>query len=356
MKFWQVLKQTLNRYFSTPESIFLVFFLVGLLLFLLLLGRFIAPILTGFVFAYVLQGLVETLTKWKVPHFLAVIITLLMFVGALVALSIVILPLAWTQLQQVVSALPQLSNTVTEILNNLSAQHPTLIPADIAEALMAQLTDTVREASPKIVPWLVKRTPNIISILIFLVLVPISMFFFLKDRHVLKGYFEQFLPADRPILARIGQEVTPQLGSYIRGKVIEIFIVGTVTYFTFFLLGLQYAALLGLLVGLSVIIPFVGAAVVTIPVILVALLQFGVTPEFFWVILAYTIIQTLDGNLLVPLLFAEVVKLHPLAIIAAVLLFGGIFGIWGLFFAIPIAIVIKAVMNAWPQRVEIVSD
>ncbi|MCY3626510.1 MAG: AI-2E family transporter [Gammaproteobacteria bacterium] len=352
MQFLKVLGQWLNRIFATSESIFLLFLFIGFLLFLLLLGKFIAPILTGFVFAYVLQGLVDLFTKWRVPHLLAVIVTMLLFVGALVTLSIVILPVAWTQLQQTVATLPQLSNTLTDVLNDLSEQHPTLIPADTAEAVMAQLTDSLRDMRTNFVSWSVRQTPNVIALLIFLVLVPISMFFFLKDRQQLGKFFEQFFPVERPILDRIAREVTPQLGSYIRGKFIEIVIVSTVTYFTFLLLGLQYAALLALLVGLSVIIPFIGAAVVTIPVIVVAFLQFGLTAEFFWVMLAYTVIQTLDGNLLVPLLFAEVVKLHPLAIITAVLIFGGLWGIWGLFFAIPIAIVIKAVMNAWPRRDE----
>ena len=66
--------------------------------------------------------------------------------------------------------------------------------------------------------------------------------------------------------------------------------------------------------------------------------------------MVYGFIQFLDGNLLVPLLFSEVVNLHPVAIIVAVLLFGGIWGFWGVFFAIPLATLVKAVYNAWPQK------
>jgi putative permease len=63
----------------------------------------------------------------------------------------------------------------------------------------------------------------------------------------------------------------------------------------------------------------------------------------------YTVIQTLDGNVLVPLLFSEAVNLHPVAIICAVLLFGGLWGFWGVFFAIPLATLFKAVLDAWPK-------
>jgi len=108
------------------------------------------------------------------------------------------------------------------------------------------------------------------------------------------------------------------------------------------------AALLGLAVGLSVIIPYIGAALVTLPVVAVGFFQWGLVSEFYWLCVVYLIIQALDGNLLVPLLFSEAVNLHPVAIILAVLFFGGIWGLWGVFFAIPLATVIKAIINAWP--------
>jgi putative permease len=99
---------------------------------------------------------------------------------------------------------------------------------------------------------------------------------------------------------------------------------------------------------LSVIIPYVGATLVTIPVVLVAFFQWGIGNEFYTVVAVYLVIQILDGNVLVPLLFSEAVNLHPVAIILAVLFFGGIWGLWGAFFAIPLATLIKAIMNAWP--------
>jgi putative permease len=78
-------------------------------------------------------------------------------------------------------------------------------------------------------------------------------------------------------------------------------------------------------------------------------LQFGLTFDFWMLIGAYILLQILDGNVLVPILFSDAVKLHPFFIILAVFVFGGIFGFWGVFFAIPIATFIKAVWNAWPS-------
>ncbi|WP_368165876.1 AI-2E family transporter, partial [Aeromonas sp. R9-1] len=111
--------------------------------------------------------------------------------------------------------------------------------------------------------------------------------------------------------------------------------------------------LLAVAVGFSVLIPYIGAVVVTVPVAMVGLFQWGLTPEFAWLMILYLVIQALDGNVLVPVLFSEAVNLHPVAIIVAVLFFGGLWGFWGVFFAIPLATLVKAVLNVWPKRDEI---
>ncbi len=136
----------------------------------------------------------------------------------------------------------------------------------------------------------------------------------------------------------------------MRGKFVEILIIWITSFIAFSLMGLNYAMLLSLLVGISVIVPYVGATVVTIPVALIAFSQWGVTSEFGYLLAIYALIQFLDGNLLVPLLFSEVVNLHPIAIIVSVVFFGSLWGIWGVFFAIPLATFIQAVIKAWPSH------
>jgi putative permease len=150
-------------------------------------------------------------------------------------------------------------------------------------------------------------------------------------------------------MLQVWQEMDMQLANYIRGKILEITIVGGSTYVAFLVLGVNYTLLLAVLVGLSVVVPFIGVAVVAIPVALVAYVQWGFGNEFFAVMLVYSVIQLLDANVLVPVIFSETVNLHPVAIIAAVLVFGGLWGLAGVFFAIPLATLIKAIINAWPD-------
>jgi len=191
---------------------------------------------------------------------------------------------------------------------------------------------------------------GVVSLLIFVVLMPVLVFFFLKDKRDLVNWLGAYMPRDLALVTSVWREVDAQIGNYVRGKVLEILIVWVVTYLVFVALGLPFAMLLSMLVGFSVIIPYIGAAIVTLPVALVALVAFGIGAEFWYVMIAYAVIQALDGNVLVPILFSEVVNLHPVAIIVAVLVFGGVWGFWGVFFAIPLATLIHAVLRSWPRR------
>ena len=190
---------------------------------------------------------------------------------------------------------------------------------------------------------------KLVTWIVYLVLVPVLVFFMLKDKERLIAWFVRFLPPDRSLAIQVWQEVNVQISNYIRGKFWEIIIVWGTTNITFGILGLNQAFLLSLFVGLSVMVPYVGATLMYIPIALAAYSQFGFVPLLFWTLVAYTIIQILDGNLLVPVLLSEVTSLHPVGIIVAILVCGGLWGFWGVFFAIPLATLFNAVLNAWPK-------
>jgi putative permease len=191
---------------------------------------------------------------------------------------------------------------------------------------------------------------SIVSAIVYLFLVPMMVFFFLKDKKLLIDWLLQFIPSDRYLTGRVWEEVDMQIGNYIRGKFAEVFILWSASFITFRFFDLNYAMLLAVFMGLQVIIPYVGATLVTFPVLAVAYFQWGWgSDQFVYIAIAYAVIQALDGVLLVPILFSEAVNLHAVAIIIAILFFGGLWGFWGVFFAIPLATVVKAVLSAWPR-------
>ena len=187
--------------------------------------------------------------------------------------------------------------------------------------------------------------------ILYAIMIPLMVFFFLKDKEELLPLAGFILPKKNGFMQSVFSEMNDQLFNYVTGKFIEMLIIASSSYVLFAILGLPYAVLIAILVGLSVIIPIFGAILVTIPVVLIGLYEWGLTENFYWLLGLYLLIQILDGNVLVPLLFSNRNNLHPVIIIISVLFFGGIWGFWGLFFAIPLATFIKAIINSWPEPV-----
>ena len=243
--------------------------------------------------------------------------------------------------------MPQILDSGQEWLLTLPDTYPELIQLTQIQDVLDSVNQRVVMLVEQLLSASFSSLGGVGALLIYMILVPLMVFFMVKDKAMLMSNISSLLPSERRLIKQVGSEMNLQIANYIRGKVIEIIIVGTVSAVTFVFMDLRYALLLGVLVGFSVLIPYIGAAVVTIPVAIVALFQWGVTPEFWYLMVAYGVIQALDGNVLVPILFSEAVSLHPVYIIISVLFFGGLWGFWGVFFAIPLATLVKAVANAW---------
>ncbi|GHD38015.1 AI-2E family transporter [Halioglobus pacificus] len=345
----EVLEKWYRRYLFEEESILLLVLLLISVALLMTIGDILAPLLASLVLAYLMQGVANLLQRSGLPPRLSVALTYLIFVGAFFTITLLLLPLAWRQLVSLAGELPRMFDQGRQLLVILPERYPELISANQVNQFVTAAQGELAGVGQRIVTWSLAGIPGLFIIMVYMILIPLLVFFFLKDRETLTQWFVSMLPAERPLLNRIWREMDQQVSNYARGKVVEVMIVGVVSYLAFTWLNLNYTALLALLVGLSVIIPYVGATLVTLPVVAVGFFQFGLTSEFYYVVGVYLAIQALDGNVLVPLLFSEAVNLHPVAIIVAILFFGGVWGLWGVFFAIPLATLIKAIINAWPE-------
>ena len=346
-----ILVEWFKRYFSNPEAALLFIFIVIGVLMLSTLGEMLAPLFASIVIAYLLEWAVSTLEHWKVPHMVAVIITFVLFIAILVLILVGLLPLLSRQLTNFVTEMPGVVSRLQILLEKLPQHFPFITDTQI-QGMLVDFKVKMGHFGQFILAKTIRLIPSVIAIVVYLVMVPLLVYFFLMDQdEILRWIGARFIPERRKVLNQVWKEVHVQIGNYIRGKVFEAIIVAVVTYITFILMGLQYSLLLAALVGLSVLIPYIGAIVVTIPVVIVALLQWGWSSHFLYLMIAYAVIVALDANLLVPLLFAEAVSLHPVAIIIAVLIFGGIWGFWGIFFAIPLAALVKAIIDNWPVEI-----
>ncbi|MGR3915225.1 MAG: AI-2E family transporter [Gammaproteobacteria bacterium] len=343
----------LKQQVANPQVVFLALVLIGAFLTILYAGSMLAPVLAGIVIAYLLEGLTRKLTRLKMPRAIAVWLVFLAFMLFVVMVVFVLLPTLYNQLTQMVQQIPSMLTRGQAALMTLPEKYPELFSVEQVGEIISGMRAQLTAIGQSIVASSLSGAAGAIGMLIYLILLPILIFFFLRDQERILNWFLELLPRDNArdneLVMRVWGDVDAQIGNYIRGKFWEILIVWLVTFVCFTWFGLQFAMLLSVLVGLSVLIPYVGAAVVTIPVVLIAWFQWGWSGEFAYVVAAYLVIQALDGNLLAPLLFAEVVNIHPVAIIVAVLFFGGLWGLWGVFFAIPLATLVQAVIVAWPK-------
>jgi len=343
-----VIRRWYERNFSDPQAVILLILIVSGFLIVIYFGTMLAPLLTSIVLAYMMEPVVELLQKYRVPRLISVIFVCLLFFVLAMLILLWLIPVLSNQVTQLISDLPTHIDQGRQALLRLPQMYPQIFNEGQVNEILSAISDQIKTLGQKFLSFSLASIPVLFTLVIFLFLVPLLIFFLLKDKSIILDWLKQYLPKERGLASKVWEEMDRQIGNYVRGKIAEIIIAGGVTYIVFLIMGLNYSMLLAVLVGLSVIIPFIGAAAVTVPVVMIAYFQWGWSEEFAYLLLAYGIIQALDGNVLVPLLFSEAVNLHPIAIIMAVLVFGGIWGLWGVFFAIPLATLVKAVLDAWP--------
>ncbi|WP_043769487.1 AI-2E family transporter [Algiphilus aromaticivorans] len=337
-----------QRQFSNPQVISLV---LVLLLFWVLVTFFTStfmPVFAAVVVAYLLEGPTGRLAR-IMPRWSASLLIWTAFMALALTALFTLLPLLTRQITQLVTEVPTVLRALRDWMMTLPEDYPSIFSAEQLREFADGLNINFARVSDEILARSYMLGAGVTLAVVYGVLVPLMVLFLLKDKAAILGWMRGFLPADVSLLQRVWSDIDQQIANYVRGKVVEIGIVWAVTYVVFLMLGLNYAALLGFITGVSVLVPYVGATLVTLPVAAVAYTQFGIGPDFAWVLVAYGIIQMLDGNVLVPVIFAETNDLHPVAIIVAVLFFGTVYGFWGVFFAIPLATVVAAVLKAWPR-------
>ncbi len=344
----ELLSSWYKKYFSQPEAVVLGIFLFSLLFILNFFGDILAPLIASVIIAYFLEWCVDIFSFTRLPRKLIFIIIYCIFLGLLMWIIFALLPLLWKQLASFIESLPSMLEKGSILLSNFMQKYSKFTSEDFINSISVNMRTQLTTYGQHLLSISIQTIPSIISIIVYVLLVPLLVFFMLFDKENLAKSFSVLIPKDNVLIKKVWAQLDEGIGNYIRGRIIEIIIVSVVAYMAFYYLNLQYASLLAVGMGLSTLLPYIGAIIITFPVALVAFFQWGATVNFAYTIIVYAIIMFLDGNILVPILFSETVNIHPVSILVAILVFGGIWGFWGVFFAIPLAILIKAVVSLWP--------
>ncbi|MGZ8247617.1 AI-2E family transporter, partial [Methylomagnum sp.] len=236
-------------------------------------GQMLMPVLAAGVIAYLLEGIVAIGEKKKLPRLIAVIAVYVLFLAFVTFLLVALLPLLFQQTEELLEQLPSWVTRGQALVMELPKQYPNFITEEQLFEMMATVRRELIAWGQSMLSYSYASLVSIITLIVYLILVPLLVFFFLKDKDRILGWFIPYLPRDRHLSLLVWHEVDIQIGNYVRGKFFEVLVLFVASFVTFSLMGLNYALLLSVLMGLSVIIPYVGATLVTFPVVIVAFFQ-----------------------------------------------------------------------------------
>lgn len=306
---------------------------------LTLLSPILAPFLFAAILAYILDPAVERIAGKTLPRTLAVLLVMLGVLALLVAFALIVLPLFTRELRQLVERLPAFItwlNLHAAPLIERYAGMQVRFDGEMARELASELVTDNQGLVARLLGSLKIGGLAVVAFVVNLLLVPVVLFYLLRDWHALRRRVDGLIP--RQVHARARQillEIDAVLAEFLRGQVTVIAVMAAYYVVALWLARLEFALPIGLITAVLVIIPYVGALLGFVLATITALLQFDSLWGLAWVWLAFAGGQLLESMAVTPLLVGERIGLHPVAVIFALLAFGQLFGFFGVLLALP---------------------
>jgi predicted PurR-regulated permease PerM len=304
-----------------------------------LLSPILAPFLFGAILAYILNPLVERLTNRRFPRVLAVLLVMAIALSLMVALVLIVVPLFYKEARLLTEKLPGFFDWINQqAVPWLKAKLDLDLRLD-AESLKQMARDALaanEELAKRVLRSLGIGGLALVGFLVNLLLVPVVLFYLLRDWHSLVRAVDQLVPRRIYAKARVVTgEIDAVLAEWLRGQLLVILLMSVYYVSALWIARLDFALPIGIVTGLAVIVPYVGIVVGLLLATVTALLQFDSFTGVLWVWLAIGIGQLLEGMVVTPLIVGQRIGLHPVAVIFALLAFGQLFGFFGVLLALP---------------------
>lgn len=314
----------------------------------------IAPILTPFVLgallAYLGDPLVDRLEKFKITRTLAVVIVFFILFLFLIAVFVLVIPVLETQLKTFIQRLPDFLDWAIKQIQPYLKQD---LDVDISVLEIDRLKSMIGshwEQAGGIIRTLIKGVSQsgmlVFAWLANIALTPVITFYMLRDWDTFMAYIRDLLPRSaEPTIATVAKESDEVLGAFLRGQLLVMLGLGTIYSFGLWLVGVEFALLIGLLAGFLSFVPYLGFVIGVLVAGLAVMFQTQDIVDLVLVLLVFGIAQVIEGTILTPLLVGERIGLHPVTVIFAVLAGGQLFGFFGVLLALPVAAIIAVIMR-----------
>lgn len=316
----------------------------------------LTPLVISFILFYLLEPLISFLEKKGLRRLWGIVGLYLFVIGLVVLLLIWLVPFLQQQFEELIAALPYLFNQVTEFVTNLAQN---VIVTDNQRAAFQEGLDFFNNIENNFINYLSQGfsgVGNVISsvtnTLLIAFMVPVILFFFLKDGAMFIDMFmEKIPPKGRRDVASILAAIDAQVGNYVKGQMLIALINGIMMFIGFYVIGLNYSGILAVAGGILSFIPYLGPTLTFIPAVLVALSQ-----SFFMVvklIIVWFVIQFIEGNLVEPNVMGQRLNVHPITIIFILLIMGELLGLVGMLIGVPLYAILKVLFTYFMQKYEI---
>lgn len=302
----------------------------------------LAPFLIAMMISYVLNPVVNTLNKRKVPRPIAVLLIYALFFTSLTVILMNVIPMLALQLKEMAEHMPQLTAKVQDMARNYD-DHKHALPESIQTGIETALSNIQNSVSAGISSFF-SGLGTTINTLFMIFIVPFLAFYILKDFKLIEKTVITFVPgSQRKETIRLLKNIDEALGNYIRGQFLVCLAVGLLAYIGYLLIHMPYALLLASIVALFNIIPYLGPFIGAAPALIIAsTISFKMVIA---VLIVNFIVQILEGNVISPQIVGRTLHLHPLTIILVLLIGGQAAGLAGLILAVPLFAVLKVVVQ-----------
>jgi len=308
----------------------------------------LVPFVISFIFAYLLQPIIDNISqRFNFPRNLISSAIFAVFVSSFIIILLLLLPIIYDQISIFITKIPNYKNNFSIGLSYLVSRIDTIDP-DIANKLSESLQNFVNSAFSVVVAaanniW--SYTLATINFFAIIILVPVILYYFLRDWPKMIKSVESILPRkEKNKIGKIFSDINSLLSAYIRGQLNICLLLSAYYFIGLSLVGIDLALLLAIISGFLVIIPFIGAFISLFLMLVSCYFSYGASVEIVYILVLFVIAHIIEGYILTPQIIGDKIGLHPVWIIFSVFAAGSVFGFVGIVFAIPIAGVIKILL------------
>jgi putative permease len=315
---------------------------IGIVIFSI--DHMLVSFLMAFVISYLLGPAVTRLERRGLTRLRAVAFIFLLFAAALAVAGYLLAPLLVDQITGIRQKLPTYTAGVNSILFDMQARLEALAGGRLKLDLVARADAVLRSGAEQ----LVRELPALISgSLTTLLLTPFLAFFMLKDgRDLTRGLIDMVPNSVFELTLNLQHKITEQIGSFIRARLLEALIVGLATWIGLVLIGMPYALLLAVFAAATNLIPYVGPLIGAAPAFIITVINGAGSFEILMVTLVYAVVQILDIVILIPMMVAKIVNLHPVVVVVSLIIGAQLLGVLGMLIAIPVTSALQVTLVA----------